>query len=100
MGQHGALAGIEQRAVLEQAHRFGHGVERAAALGQHTLAGQQHLLQRGGVFAFTVGIHGGTGNRAGATVDGNDSLGHDSFHSVDSEDFEAPRSRWPAPGAS
>ena len=49
------LAGVEERAVFEQAHGFADGVERAAAVGEHALAGAQHRVQRGVVFGFGAG---------------------------------------------
>ncbi len=76
MREHSALACIEQRALFEQAHGFGHRVDGRTAAGQHALASLQNLFQRLDVFAFAGGIHRGACNGAGAAVDGNDCLIH------------------------
>ncbi|KAG1472368.1 hypothetical protein G6F54_014443 [Rhizopus delemar] len=70
------MAGVEQRAIFQQAHGFGNGVQGAAATGQHGLAGGQDGLQGGQVFLFFLGRLGRAGHRAGATVNGNHGLNH------------------------
>src|SRR5690606_14849225 len=75
-GEHAAMARIEQRAVLQQAHRFGHRVERAAAGGQHGLAGRQNAVQGGQELLLFLGRHGGARHGARATVDRDNRLKH------------------------
>ena len=76
-GEHGAVAGIEQGAVFQQAHGLGHGVQGAAAtwparLGR--LSGWTPGRLRYSL--FFLGRHGRAGHRAGATVNGNHGLNH------------------------
>ena len=71
-GEHRAVAGVEQRAVLEQADRQGDRVERAAAFGEAALAGNEDVVERGVVGVF-LGIADQTAAQgAGAAVDGDD----------------------------
>lgn len=50
--KHGALAGIEERAVLERLHGRLDRVERRAIGGQHSVTRQQRLAQ--GVFVLSL----------------------------------------------
>ena len=70
--EHRAMAGVEQRAVLERLHGHAHGVERRAAARQHGLAGAQHLLQRRMVGTLLLGADVAARERAGAAMDGDD----------------------------
>ena len=74
MGEHGTLAGVEQRALLQAENGFRHGVERAAALLQNRLAALQHVIERFVVARFLFGAERRAGDRASATVDGDDGM--------------------------
>ena len=71
-GEYRAVSGVEQRAVFKQADGQGHGVERAAAIGQALLTGEQDLAQ-GVVIGLFLGLgYQAAAQGAGAAVNGDD----------------------------
>ncbi|CUY91318.1 Uncharacterised protein [Serratia marcescens] len=76
MGKHRAFAGVEQRALFEQPHRFGHRVQRAAALGQYRLPGGHDLGQRLDILPFFFRTQRRPGNCARAAMNGNHWFAH------------------------
>ena len=53
--EHGAVPRVEERTVFEQAHRFGDGIERAAAVGENALAGDEDAIERRVILRFGFG---------------------------------------------
>jgi hypothetical protein len=68
--EHRAVAGVEERALLEQLHSEAGGVERAGALQQHRLRGGHDAAERVVVGLRLLGAGRGGADGAGAAVDG------------------------------
>ena len=68
-GVNRALAGIEELALLQLAHRLDHHIERRSTSGELRLAGQQNRLQSAAVLCFLHFIHLAAQQGAGAAVD-------------------------------
>ena len=68
--EHRALAGVEERRVLQDLHRRDHGVEARAAFLEHGIAGVERALEVGAVGALVFGGHRGAADHAGAAVNG------------------------------
>jgi hypothetical protein len=75
-GVDGAMAGIEQRAVFQQAHGFGHRVQRRAAGIEHGLAGRDDVGQRLVIAGLVLGRERSARDGACAAMDGNYRSGH------------------------
>ena len=69
-GKDRAAPGVEQLVVFQYANRLRHRIERAAALRQHVVPGDQRASEPGAVKRLALGAHVATFQGAGAAVEG------------------------------
>jgi len=68
--EHRTLARVEERRVLQDAHRGDHGVEARAAFLEDGVARVERALEVGAVGALVFSGHRGAADHAGAAVNG------------------------------
>lgn len=83
MGEHRPGAGVKQRELFKQSHRFRDGVQGAATVGQDCLAAAGYRVKRLAVIAFFFLTHRLTRQCAGATVEYYHCFAHCNGYPVD-----------------